>query len=132
MNVFVVENSAATDNGLQSLLSGISGVTIVGHSSNEQDAFEHIDALLPDAVILDASPQTGIGIGVLGNVKKYHPEIKVMVLADCPGEFHANRRKYVEADYFFDKSFQFAKARAAFWQWIYADYLDSRLRSKKS
>lgn len=130
MNVFIVENLAAADKGLRSLLSGISGVTIVGHSADERDAIEHIDALLPDAVILDAVPQTGTGIGVLGNVKKHHPEIKVMVLADCPDEFHANRCKYVEADYFFDKSFQFAKARAAFWQWIYAEHLDNKLHPK--
>lgn len=131
MNVFVVENSAVVDRCLQSVLSGISGITVVGHSMSEQDAIEHIDALLPDAVILDASLQSGAGIGVLENVKKHHPEIKVMVLAYCPDEFHVNRCKYDGADYFFDKSSQLAKAHAVFWQWAYTDYLDHKPSPEK-
>lgn len=129
MNVFVVENSAAMDKGLQSVLSDISDVTIVGHSADEQDAIEHIDALLPDVVILDVSLQSGSGIGVLQNIKEHHAEIKVMVVTYYSDEYYADRCKRAGADYFFDKSFQLAQVRAVFWQWVHTDRLDNKLRS---
>lgn len=130
MNVFVVENSTAMDKCLQSVLSDIAGVTIVGYSTDEQEAIEHIDALLPDVVVLDVSLQSGSGIGVLENVKKYHAGIKVMVLTYYSDEFYANRCRCAGADHFFDKAFQLANARAAFWQWVYADHLDKKLCSE--
>ena len=129
MNVFIVENSAAMDKGLQSVLSDIPYVTVVGHSMDEQDAIEHIDALLPDAVILDVNLQSGSGIGVLENVKMHHPEIKVMVLTCYSDEFYADRSKYAGADYFFDKFFQLGKVRAVFWQWVHTDRLDNKFCS---
>lgn len=131
MNVFVVENSTAMDTGLQTVLSDISDVTVVGHSMDEQDAIEHIDALLPDVVILDVSLQSGSGIVVLENVKKHHAEIKVMVLTYYSGEYYVERCKCAGADYFFDKSFQLAQVRAVFWQWVHTDRLDNKFRSGK-
>jgi len=129
MDVFVVENSAVMDKGLQSVLSDISGVTLVGHAVDEQDAIEHIDALLPDVVVLDVSLQSGSGIGVLENVKKHHAEIKVMVWTYYSDEYYAERCKHAGADYFFDKSFQLAQVRAVFWQWLHTDRLANKFRS---
>ncbi len=114
MNVFVAENSAVMDKYLRSMLSDISGVTVVGHSVDEQDAIKHIDALLPDVVILDVSLQSGSGIGVLENVKKHHAKIKVIMLTYYSDEYYADRCKRAGADYFFDKSFQLAQVRAVF------------------
>jgi len=128
MNVFVVENSAAMDKGLQSVLSDISDVTVVGHSVDEQDAIGQIDALLPDVVILDVSLQTGSGIGVLENIKKHHTKIKVMVLTHYSDEYYVKRCKCAGADYFFDKSFQLGQVRAVFWQWVHTDRLDNKFR----
>jgi len=114
MKVFVVENSAAMDKGLQSVLSDIPDVTVVGHSVDELDAIEHIDALLPDVVILDVSLQSGSGVGVLKNVKEHHAGIKVMVLTYYSDEFYVDRCKRAGADYFFDKSFQLDQVHAVF------------------
>jgi DNA-binding NarL/FixJ family response regulator len=73
--------------------------------------------MLPDIVILDLNLQPGSGIAVLKNIKKHHADIKVMVLTNCTDEFYVNACKRANADYFFDKSFQFMKAREVFQNW---------------
>ncbi len=123
MDVFVVGNSAAMDKGLQSLLSDISDVTMVGHSEDEEDAIEQVNALLPDVVVLDINLQSGSGFSVLENVKKHHPEIKVVVVTYYSDEHYAERCKRAGADYFFDKAFQLSQVRVVFWKWAHTDRL---------
>jgi DNA-binding NarL/FixJ family response regulator len=86
-------------------------------------AIERINKLLPDVVTLDISLKPGSGISVLENIKKQHPEIKVIVLTNYTDEFSANSCKRAGADYFFDKTFQFSRVRSALWSWINADQL---------
>lgn len=113
MNIFVVGNSEAMADSLQSMLSGIHNIEVIGHSTEAQDAIEQIDALLPDAVIMDLVLQSGSGFELLENVKKRHAEIKVMVLTHYSSKEYAGRCKSIGADYFFDKSFQLAQTREA-------------------
>lgn len=108
MNVFIVENSGVAREALQSVLSDISGVKVVGHSMDEQDAIKRIGVLLPDAVILDLSLQSGSGIGVLANIKRHHAAIKIIV--------------------FFDKSFQFMQLREVLRKWTHTGRPDNRFR----
>src|SRR5665811_764793 len=107
MNVFIVEDSEAMRESLRSMLSEFHDVKIVGYAADEPGAIEHINALLPDVVILDLNLQSGSGVAVLKNIKKYHAAIKVMVLTNCTDEFYVDACKRANADYFFDKSFQF-------------------------
>lgn len=129
MNVFIVEDAAIMLENLRSILSDISGVTVIGHAAEGADAIERIDMLLPDLVILDISLRNGAGIDMLQNIKKRHPGIEVMILTGCTDEFYFNRCKRAGADYFFDKAFQLTRVRAALWQWIYASRPDSRLEA---
>jgi len=93
MDVFVVENSLNKHDGLQSVLSGMHEVKVVGHAVSEAGAIERINVLLPDAVMLDMGLQSGSGIGVLEWVKKYHAEIKVMVFTHYTDEHCIDRCK---------------------------------------
>lgn len=119
MNIFVVENSAAMDRGVEAMLAGIPNIEVVGHSLDEQDAISQIDALLPDALILDLIMQSGSGVSVLESVKKRHAKIKVMVVTHYSGKEYADRCKAAGADYFFDKSFQLAQVRDVLKQWAH-------------
>lgn len=123
MNVFIVEDSDVVREHMQSMLSAIPGVEVVGYAIDELGAIERINKLLPDVVTLDISLKPGSGISVLENIKKQHPEIKVIVLTNYTDEFSANSCKRAGADYFFDKTFQFSRVRSALWSWINADQL---------
>ena len=132
MDVFVVENSATMDKGLQSMLSDISDVTIVGHSVDEQDAIEQIDTLLPDVVILDIDLQSGSGFSLLENVKQHHQHIKTVVLTYYSDEHYAARCKSAGADYFFDRAFQLQQMRVVFWKWAHTDRLFNKANGWKT
>lgn len=123
MKVFIVEDRTIMLENLSSILSGIPGVTVVGHAADETSAVGCIDVLHPDLVILDISLKNGVGIGMLERLKKRHPGIKAMVLAGCTDEVYVDRCKRAGADYFFDRAFQLTRVRAALWQWVYASGL---------
>lgn len=126
MNVFIVEDSAAMRESLRSMLSEFHDVRIVGYAADEPVAIEHINALLPDVVILDLSLQSGSGVAVLKNIKKNHAAIKVMVLTNYTDEFYADACRRAKADYFFDKSFQFMQVREVFLNWNHTGYLNNK------
>jgi DNA-binding NarL/FixJ family response regulator len=132
MNVFIVEDSEAMRESLRSMLSEFPEAMIAGYAADEAGAIEQINALLPDIVILDLNLQSGTGVAVLKNVKKHHPEIKVMVLTNCNGELYVEACKRANADYFFDKSFQFMQVREVFLNWNKASQPDWKLNSRIS
>ena len=113
MKVFIVEDSLVAYENLQSMLSDIPGVVIIGHAVDEMGAINGIDSMMPDAVILDLNLKSGYGINVLKNIKEFHAAIKVMVFTNHANEFYASQCKRAGADYFFDKSFQFSRLRSA-------------------
>lgn len=123
MNVFIVEDSASVRERLQSMLSEIRGVAVIGHTASEVDVIERIDMLLPDVVIFDICLKNEAMIGMLENIKKCHSRIKIIILTDCTNEFYFNRHKHTENICFFDKGSQFMRIRAALWQWVYTNRL---------
>jgi DNA-binding NarL/FixJ family response regulator len=122
MNVFIVEDSEVMRESLRSMLSDLHDVNIVGYAEDEQGAIEHIDALLPDAVILDINLKSGSGITVLKEIKKRHAGIKVMMLTNYDSSFYAVVCKRANADCFLDKSFQFMQVREVLLKWNHQDH----------
>ena len=117
MNLFIVEDSEVVRERLQSMLSDIPGITVVGYAVNEIDAIERIHALLPDVVTLDLRLQSGSGFNVLEDIKKRHPGIKVVVLTNDDDRLYEDKCIRAGADLFFDKSFQFSRVYSALWIW---------------
>jgi DNA-binding NarL/FixJ family response regulator len=123
MNVFIVEDSEIVRVHMESMLSAIPGIKMVGYAEDEVDAIARINTLLPDVVTLDISLQSGSGINVLESIKKRHPAIKVIVLTNYTDEFYANSCRRAGADCFFDKTFQFSRVRSALWSWVNAGHI---------
>lgn len=128
MNVFIAEYSGVLCNRLQGALSGIPGIKVVGHAVTESAAIERIDALLPDAVILNIGMQSGAGMGVLKNVKKHHPEIKVLMIANYTEETYIDHCLCAGADYFFDISSQFMQFSKVLRELAHTDRFDNKFR----
>lgn len=126
MNVFIVEDSALLFEKLQSTLSDIPGVAVIGHAVDESGAIERINALRPDVVTLDLRLLSGSGLGVLENIKKHHAGIKVLVLTNCTEKAYANRCKRAGADYFFDKTFQFMQFHDVLREWAHFGHFDNK------
>lgn len=131
IKVFIVEDSGGVREHLQSMLSGIPGVKLSGYAEDELGAIEHINTLLPDAVILDLSLKPGSGIAVLEHIKKNLAATKVIVLANYTDKYYADTCKAAGADFFFDKAFQFARVRSVLWSWVYADDVDNKVAARQ-
>lgn len=127
MNVFIVEDSETMREILRIMLSEFHDVRIVGYAEDEAGAIENINALLPDVVLLDLNLLSGSGIAVLKNIKKHHAEIKVIVLTNCTDELYVDACKRANADYFFDKSFQFMQVRELFSNWNKVGFMNNKL-----
>ena len=127
INVFIVEDSEAMRASLLAMLSEFHNIRIAGYAADEAGAIKQINTALPDVVILDLNLQSGTGVAVLKNIKKHHAGIKVMVLTNCNGELYADACKRANADYFFDKSFQFMEVRELFFNWNNAGFVHDKL-----
>ncbi len=109
--VFLVEDFAPVRNRLTELLTEIEGVEIVGEAESPADAIGGILNTRPDWVVLDFQLLGGTGVDVLRAVHPKAPSIKFIVLTNHPNAQY--RRTCVEsgADWFFDKSTEFAKIK---------------------
>jgi len=86
MNVFIVEDSDLMRDHLESMLSEIPGVEVIGHAVDESGAIERIDTALPDLVILDLNLPDVRGINVLAEIVGSR-DMTVIILT---GETHVN------------------------------------------
>lgn len=120
MKVFIVENSEVSQGCLQSILSDIPDISVIGRvESNGSGVIERIAARMPDAVIFDIGPKNMAMDGMLENVKRRCHGVRVMVLADCTNGLDFNRSPHAGENDFFDKASQFMSIRAALWKWVY-------------
>lgn len=123
MNVFIVGSSESPESSrrcLQSILSDIPDISVIGRvEANGPGAIERIVAQMPDAVIFDIDLKNMAVDGMLENVKRRCPGVRVMVLADCTNGLDFNRCLHTGEDNFFDKTSQFMTIRAALWKWVY-------------
>lgn len=129
MNILIVEDSAIMLKNLQSMLSDIPGVAVIGHAVDESGAIECINALRPDAVTLDLWLETGSGIDVLKYIKKHHARIKVVVLTNCTNEVYAKYCMRIGADHFFDKSYHLLQFSDVLREWAHPDRFDNKLNA---
>ena len=116
--MLVVDDSEILQDKLKLMLSSIAYIDIIGSAKDESEAIEQVNTLLPDVVILDLNLKTGSGVIVLRHTKKYHPEIKVMILTNHANDFYARACKNFHADRFLDKSFQFMEIPEILLSWL--------------
>ena len=109
--VFLVEDFAPVRDRLTELLTEIEGVEVVGEAETPTDAIGGILSTRPDWVVLDFQLLGGTGVDVLRAVHPKLPSIKFIVLTNHPNAQY--RRTCVEsgADWFFDKSTEFARVK---------------------
>jgi len=117
VNLFIVEDSEIVRDHMQTMLSGIPGIAVLGYAKDELGALEDIKFLLPDVVTLDLGLQSGSGFNVLKGVKKHHPEIKVIVVTNHGDKYYSDVCMRAGADCFFDKTFQLPQVYQTLWAW---------------
>lgn len=112
MRVFVVDDSALLREQVVGLLSEVGGIETVGQAQYPLEAFHAICVLRPDVVILDIHLVGGSGIDVLQKIKRLDPAPIVIMLTNSPTPPYRRRCMMAGADFFLDKSSEFANVKA--------------------
>jgi DNA-binding response OmpR family regulator len=106
--VLVVDDSAAIRARLAAMLSEVPGVEVFeAHDADE--ALEMARRRRPNLILLDLHMPGKNGLAVLPELKAVSPPPVVIVLTSHPTEHHRRLCAWHGADFFFDKSADFAK-----------------------
>ncbi|HSH06726.1 MAG TPA: response regulator [Burkholderiales bacterium] len=116
MRVYLVEDSPAVCERLQSMLADIAGTQAVGFAATAQEAIRGILAAQPDVVVLDLRLADGSGLDVLRALRRQGLErdaIDVYMLTNFAEEPYRRAAERLGVQGFFDKSTEFERVRDA-------------------
>lgn len=90
ISIYLADDHAILREGLKLILAANPACKVIGECGDGATAFEEIERLKPVIVILDISMPEMNGVEVARKVKKYHEDIRIIILSR-----HDNR-EYVE------------------------------------
>ena len=111
--VYLVEDSPILRKRVETMLATIPGMTFVGYSGEATAAAKEIEALRPDAVILDIHLSQGTGFDVLRRLKRNKVATAVFVLTNYATDAYRATAEGLGARALFDKSTEFERLREA-------------------
>ncbi len=78
--IVIAEDHTILREGLRSLLSSNEKYEIVGEAEDGRDAIRCVEKLAPDLLLIDLSMPIMNGMEAIRDIKKRHPEIKIIAL----------------------------------------------------
>jgi two-component system NarL family response regulator len=81
MRVLIVDDSLAIRRTVRSILDGYDGLEVVGDAENGEEAIERAAKLRPDLIIMDVSMPVLDGLSAAEIIKKYHPEMRILMFS---------------------------------------------------
>ena len=109
MRVLIADDSKPVRERLVSALTELEDIIIVGQAENIIETKILIKELNPDVAILDIRMPGGNGMDILENIKKFNPDITIMILTNYHFPQYKEKCLNLGADYFFSKSDEYEK-----------------------
>jgi len=107
MKILIADDSQLIRERIKESIKDIENVEIVAEAKNGTEAFDLINKLNPDFVLLDIRMPELNGIEVLKKLKMNEIKSKVCILTNYPYTQYKMKSIEAGADYFFDKSQDF-------------------------
>ena len=79
--ILLVEDHALVRAGIRELLSKISGVTVVGESSNGREALDMLQSQPVDIALMDIAMPDMSGLEALAHIRQTQPSVRVIMLS---------------------------------------------------
>ena len=112
MRVFIADDSKIVVERLASLLRDVPGVQLAGQAGDVPEALRCIQQVNPDVVILDLQMPGGSGLDILRVIRRDHPGLYVLICTNHPYPQYRDECLSAGANFFLDKSTEFAKIPA--------------------
>lgn len=80
IRVIICDDQAVIRDGLEMILSADTEIEVVGLAQDGEEAVELVNAEQPDLVLMDLKMPIMNGIQATREIKKFHPDIKILVL----------------------------------------------------
>jgi DNA-binding NarL/FixJ family response regulator len=111
LQVVIIDDSVVIRQRLVGLLGEVHGVEVSGVATDGFEGLDTIQKLRPDVVILDIRMPGMGGIELLETLQADdNPSPTIIVLTNFPYPAYRKRCQELGAEYFFDKSTEFAAA----------------------
>ncbi len=81
VKIFLADDHSILRDGLRLILENEEGFNIVGEAGDGREAYEMIEKLKPDVAVLDISMPSMSGIELSRHLKKYLPNMKILILS---------------------------------------------------
>jgi DNA-binding NarL/FixJ family response regulator len=78
--IFLADDHTMVREGLKYILSNQEGFKVIGEAGDGREALAKIEKLKPDVAVIDISLPSMTGIEITRQLKKYQPEIKIIIL----------------------------------------------------
>lgn len=104
MTIILADADVHFRDRLKKRLEKITGVNVVGESSDSEEATAMILNRKPEVAILNSSLPDGLGIEVLRQIKRLMVPPTIIVVTDDPSRDNKTACSLAGADYIFDKA----------------------------
>ena len=104
MKMLVVDDSLSLRERLVRMFSGMKGVELVAQAADVRLAYDAVEEMQPEVIILDIQMRDGNGIDLLRDVKQKYPDTVAIMLTNYPYAQYRQKCAELGADYFFSKS----------------------------
>lgn len=85
-NVYIADDHKIMRDGLNKIITEVKNYYVIGETGDGRAALENIEKIKPDIAILDILMPTMTGITVARQLKKYNPQIKILILTEDDNE----------------------------------------------
>ncbi len=80
IRVLIVDDQPILHIGINSILQNFQEIEVVGEAYSREEALNLCPQVLPDIILIDLIIPDKIGISVIGEITREHPEIKIIVI----------------------------------------------------
>lgn len=91
IRIMIADDHTLVREGISAMLARFDDIEVVGEASNGKETIEQVEVLRPDMVLLDiAMPGLG-GLEATLEIKKNHPEVKILILTQYDDKEYVSR-----------------------------------------
>jgi NarL family two-component system response regulator LiaR len=81
IRILLVDDEDIVQRAVRAVLETESGMVVVGEAKDGQEALDQVHVLQPDVVLLDLMLPTKSGIQVIEEMRRYFPNVRILVLS---------------------------------------------------